>query len=219
MPQLIVVSSLREISPFLEKHCHSEDKAIEQLIEISDKLSVLISGIGVPSLTYNLTRVLCEKKFESVVQVGIAGSYRTSFPPVTLVEISEDAFADVGIDDRGRFLSLKEAGLVDPGKSQFEGERLINRDAGKTGLPLARAITANTVSGSDRIIEQRKMIFDPDIESMEGAAAFYVCFNLKVPVIQVRSVSNMVEPRDKSKWKTIEAITDLNNWIESFVNI
>ena len=219
MSQLIVASSLREISPFLEKHIHSADKSSEQLFKISQNLSVLVSGIGIPPVIYNLTRTLGTNEFDSVLQVGIAGSFRDSFPPLSLVEISEDAFADIGIDDRGRFSPLHEAGLVDPDESPFKGGRLVTNDAGKTGLPLAVAITVNTASGSDLIIEQRKRLFDPDIESMEGAAAFYVCLNQNIPVIQVRSVSNMVEPRDKSRWRTKEAISKLNNWIESFVNI
>ena len=49
-----------------------------------------------------------------------------------------------------------------------------------------------------------------EVESMEGAAVFYVAKMLDIPVLQLRSISNYVEPRDRSSWKIKEAINNLN---------
>jgi futalosine hydrolase len=60
---------------------------------------------------------------------------------------------------------------------------------------------------------QNKMIrekFLPDIESMEGAAFHYVCLQQKNNFLQLRSISNRVGERDKSKWKLKESIENLN---------
>ena len=35
---------------------------------------------------------------------------------------------------------------------------------------------------------------------MEGAAVAHVCAMYKIPVIEMRGVSNIVEDRDRSKW-------------------
>jgi futalosine hydrolase len=53
------------------------------------------------------------------------------------------------------------------------------------------------------------MKYGPSVESMEGAAFFYVCRLQQVNCIQVRAVSNMVKARDRKSWKTSEAIDAL----------
>ncbi len=45
---------------------------------------------------------------------------------------------------------------------------------------------------------------------MEGAALHYVCLQEQIPFVQIRSVSNYVGERDKTKWKMKEAIENLN---------
>ena len=46
---------------------------------------------------------------------------------------------------------------------------------------------------------------------MEGAAVFYVAGMLDIPVIQLRTISNYVEPRNRAAWKIQEAIQVLND--------
>ncbi|HXB92561.1 MAG TPA: hypothetical protein VNU72_09740, partial [Puia sp.] len=52
--------------------------------------------------------------------------------------------------------------------------------------------------------------YDPTVESMEGAALHFVCLLEKVPFLQLRSVSNDVGTRDKSKWDIKKAVARLN---------
>ena len=49
---------------------------------------------------------------------------------------------------------------------------------------------------------------------MEGAAVFKVCKEMKVPCIQIRSISNKVERRNKENWDLDLAISNLNMEIE-----
>ena len=59
--------------------------------------------------------------------------------------------------------------------------------------------------------------FNADIESMEGAAFHYVCLLRKANFVQIRSISNIVGERDKTKWKMKEAIASLNNELEKLI--
>ena len=52
---------------------------------------------------------------------------------------------------------------------------------------------------------------------MEGAAVFYACKMNNVPCLQVRAISNYVEPRNKENWQINLAINNLNNWIINFI--
>ena len=58
----------------------------------------------------------------------------------------------------------------------------------------------------------------PDIESMEGAAVFKVCEEMKIPCIQIRSISNKVEKRNKENWNLDLAISNLNVEVEKIIS-
>lgn len=58
----------------------------------------------------------------------------------------------------------------------------------------------------------------PVVESMEGAAFHYVCLQQQIPFIQLRSISNEIGERDKSKWEMKKAITQLNEKLIDLLN-
>jgi len=60
---------------------------------------------------------------------------------------------------------------------------------------------------------------NPDIETMEGAACMIACKNMGVPCIQIRSISNYIEERNKSNWKIDFAIENLNSELNKFIKI
>jgi futalosine hydrolase len=59
--------------------------------------------------------------------------------------------------------------------------------------------------------------FNPQLESMEGAAVLYVCGREDIPAIQIRAISNYVGVRDRFSWKTEEAITALTKVISGLI--
>ncbi len=219
MNQLIVVSTLKEIQPFLNSFNVSQKSSTSGFIKLSDELELLISGIGSPSTIFTLTKLLSARQYGRIVQVGIAGSYKHDIPLGSIVEVGQDCFADLGIDDNGSFVQLFNTGLSSANEKPFKNGLLVNPGQKNTGFPNVRSITVNTASGSNELIQQRKSYFNPDIESMEGAAAFFVCMQMGIPIMQMRSISNMVEPRNKKAWEMDIAIKNLNNWLMDFVNV
>ena len=75
----------------------------------------------------------------------------------------------------------------------------------------------NTVHGNLQHIMEIKARLNPVVESMEGAAVFYACEQAFIPSLQVRSISNYVEERNKQAWKIGLAIKNLNNWAIEFL--
>ena len=63
--------------------------------------------------------------------------------------------------------------------------------------------------GNERSIAAVVERFNPQVESMEGAAFMSACLIHKVPFAQVRAVSNLVERRNRDAWKMAEAIRNL----------
>lgn len=219
MNQLVIVSTQMEVQPFLYKAGFPAELLLHNPLKLRDNLSLLITGVGSPETIFSLTRLLASNFFDRIIQVGVAGSYNRDFDLGTLVEVGEDCFADLGIDDRGEFKSLFDVGLVAPNQEPYIKGRIINPIQGDSKHQIVRGITVNTTTGSEEIIHKWKELYQPDIESMEGAAALYVCLQYDIPVIQVRSISNYVEPRKRDSWKLDLAIQNLNNWLINFVNI
>jgi len=59
--------------------------------------------------------------------------------------------------------------------------------------------------------EKSREKYHSDIESMEGTAFHYVCLQQKIDFLQIRSISNVVGERDKSRWAIDSAIRNLNS--------
>jgi len=89
------------------------------------------------------------------------------------------------------------------------------------GLPSeifpARGITTNKTNGRESSINELNAKFNAQIESMEGAAVFYVCKWMGIPFREIRAVSNFVEPRDKSAWNIPLALENLKSALLSIL--
>lgn len=191
MAVLLLAATGAEIAPLLPMR----EKAVE----------VLIGGVGILSTAYALTRALSERRYERVIQAGIGGSFRADWPLGTVVEVVADCVADLGAEDRdGRFLDMSALGLG-------EVSWMVNpAPLNWAGIPQTAGITVNKVHGSAASISQARALYpDAGVESMEGAAAFFVCLREGIPFVQLRSISNYVEPRNRAAWEVGLAIREL----------
>lgn len=188
------------------------DSFIKKIKSVFPDIEILITGIGMVKTTYFLTDAILKSKPDFVLNVGICGSFSKNFPIGSLVNVASEEFADFGIDDNGKFIAIREKDKV-----SISGI-LENKWAKKIKLPLVKGITVNTVNGQKKIIEKVVSIFNPDVESMEGAAVFYVCLMNKIPFAEIRSVSNFVAPRDTNKWNKDIAIANLTKALPEIIS-
>jgi len=154
-----------------------------------------------------------------VINAGIAGTFNKSLPLGTVVNVVEDCISELGAEEGENFLSVFELGLTDPDSDPYKGGRLINistesgwlsnNEAVKKLLKV-KAITSNTIRGNIESIARIQRISAAEIESMEGAAFLFACLSEKVSCIQIRSISNLVEERDKSRWNLDLSLKNLN---------
>jgi futalosine hydrolase len=185
-----------------------------------NSVEVLITGIGPVAATYLLTSTLIEKKPHLVIQAGIAGAFSfAELSPGQTVFVKYDAFGDAGMEEKGIFTSIFDAGFAGKNHFPFTDGWLINPHPllNNTSLPVVRSVTINKVSDSMIQKQQLTQNFSPQTETMEGAALHYVCLQQGVPFLQLRSISNEVGERDKSKWKTTEAVEHLNSELQKLL--
>lgn len=183
-------------------------------------IELLIGGIGIMSTAWTLSKwISVNKKPDLAMNVGIAGSYHNQFPVGSVLMPVSDCFADTGIEEGDNFFTLFEAGLAQKDEFPFTDgvikagnsycEKL------KDILNPVDAITVNTSTGSERTKRRLSGKFNPAIETMEGAAFFYVCAKENIPFIALRSVSNMVERRARDKWNIPLAIENMAVTLET----
>jgi futalosine hydrolase len=214
MKILLTAATTFEIEPALQ---FIEKEGLSHQIDVD----VLITGIGPVSATYQLTTAILTKKPTFVIQAGIAGSFNYSDEETgKVVLVKYDAFGDVGMEEKQKFTTVFDAGFAGKNHFPYTDGWLINPHAllNNSLLPVVKSVTINKVS--DSAVQKKQLIdtFFADIETMEGAALHYVCLQQNVPFLQIRSISNEVGERDKSKWKIKEAIANLNNELINVLN-
>jgi futalosine hydrolase len=221
---LIVSATSFEIRPFAGKLTllHPSDDILSQYRYHDNVIDILITGIGMTATAFHTGRQLLRSSYDLVVNAGICGSFESNIQIGTVVNITEEVFSEMGAENKDQFITLFDLGLMDPNDPPFHGGKLVNPANIKseviTGLQNVRGITSNTIHGNMETIRKIKELFRPEVESMEGAAFFYACLSAGVPFYQVRSVSNYVKERDKSKWDVKLALKNLNSTLMNFLN-
>ena len=172
-------------------------------ITSSHSLDYLITGPGMVATAYGLTKILSEKKYDLAINIGLAGSFDRSIKIGEPVYVSEDIFSELGAEDGDDFLDIQKIGL----KSHF----IFHPTADVSGFNIrkVKSITVNTVHGQNSSIEKIQARLNPQTETMEGAAFFFVCEKEKTPAFQIRTISNYVERRNKLSWNIQLAIENL----------
>ncbi|NOU17496.1 MAG: futalosine hydrolase [Bacteroidales bacterium] len=183
-------------------------------------VDVLVTGVGAVPTTFFLTKVV--ENYQLVINIGIAGSYNPIYSIGSVVCINEDTFGDYGIDDRGVFKSLCDVNINAKDEFPFLGDTLNNpwlkNALFEIKLPLVKGVTLSTASGSEEIIRKIKERWNADVETMESASVFYVCRLMDIKFVCLRSISNMVEPRDRSKWDFKNSINNLTHEVRRLIN-
>lgn len=174
----------------------------------------IVTGVGAVATAWALTRYLnSEQRPDLAVNIGIAGSYKNDIRKGEVVIPVSDCFADAGIEERTGFLTLAEAGLQKPYEFPYRAGRLVAENslvsAAPSSLRRVNAVTVGTATGSRETINRISAKYNPDIETMEGAAFFFVCCMEKIPFIALRAISNMVEPRNRGNWDIPLALKNL----------
>ena len=224
MRTLLIVATRKEIQPLLTElqvNKVEEDLYHTTFIHLGE-LDILITGIGIPFAMYHLMNTLSLKKYNLVINAGVCGSFHEDLKIGTLVNVAQEEFADIGIQDRKMFYTFFEKNWIDLDMTPFKKGKLVNEYLPFEGLKKLRqvkSITVNTCHGDEESINIFRKKFSPDVENMEGAAIFYICLQKQIPFAEIRCISNMVEDRDITKWDLPTSIQNLNQYLIETFNI
>ena len=214
MKILLVAATVQEVQPLvsaLSSHTCTEGLGIFNYKE--NEIHVLVTGVGVMQTGYYLGKAFAENEYTQALQIGIAGAFDRKISLEEVVLVSTEKIADLGAEDGVALLSVEEMQLQQPDQYPYkngwlENDLLIMSHA-LNDLKKVRSVTVNKVLGNQSSIDVIRKKYSPDIINMEGAAFFYACLMNRIPFLEMRSISNYAEPRDKSRWKMESAIENL----------
>lgn len=219
MKILIVAATWMEVKLLIDEmeYINEESHFLKQFRLDETEVDILISGIGTTSTTFHLTNALKDNQYQVVINIGIGGSLTSELSIGEVVNVVSEEFADLGIEKKDEFLTLFETGFIDLNEFPFEHGLLKASDSnGLFNLRKVRGITTNKSHGRESTIAEINSKFTAQVESMEGAAVFYVCNWLGISCYEIRAISNYIEPRDSAQWNIPLALENLKT---SLVNV
>jgi futalosine hydrolase len=175
-----------------------------------------ITGVGMLATAVNLSKIIYEQQPDFIIQAGIAGCFDTSISLGKTVLVEEEFLGDLGVTENGKWKDMFDLKLLKSNSKPFKKKGIKNPYISQfqnIGLPIVKGVTVNQISTNKNHIQQLIKKYNPCIETMEGAALHYVCNSYKIPYLQIRSISNYVGERDKTKWKMKLAIDNLNKYL------
>lgn len=184
-------------------------------IDFEEKdIKVLITGIGMVNTAFMMGRYI-NSLYDLVINVGVCGAFDRSLELGQLVHVTKDILSELGAENGDEFLTYDKLNLE--GNHRFSNNLKMSYNV-IDQLKEVKGITVNTVHGNEISIAKVKKIYNPDVESMEGAAFYASCVRVGGDYTQIRAISNYVEKRDKSKWQMPLAIKNLNDFMIELLN-
>jgi futalosine hydrolase len=212
---LVIAATAAEVSPFLNHLEKAWRKTPEGFFEKEGTTMELnVTGVGVVPTMWGVAVSILRNKPDLAINAGIAGALDQSMELGSVYNVISECFGDTGIEQAdGSFSTLFDGGLALPSQPPFQEGRLWNPGAKEMHfLPKVHGITVNKVHGNEESITSFRQQFPfAQVESMEGAAFYYGCLVAGVPFMELRSISNFVEKRNRANWNIPLAIQGLND--------
>ena len=207
---LIVAATEHEVQP-LTKNAHRIND-MYNLYNLWQNTCLLVGGVGQYSTIFHLMNCLQKTGTpQSIINIGICGSYTENHAPENIVQVENDVQGDQLVESPEDWSTWHKAGIVKERQSPLTPSTPPWADALR--LPKVSGLTTDFLTGKMSTIQKRKTFFKADVETMEGAAVFYVAERFNIPALQIRAVSNYVEQREKKHWKLNESISQLNKFV------
>ncbi|HKD98022.1 MAG TPA: futalosine hydrolase [Micromonosporaceae bacterium] len=150
-----------------------------------------------------------DRPYTAMVDLGIAGGFADRAGVGDTVIGTASIAADLGADSPDGFLPLATLGF---GIGALDADPALVARL-RAGLPAAAAapiLSVSTVTGTaERAAELRIRYPDAGAEAMEGFGVASVARMCRVPFVEIRTVSNLVGPRDRAAWRIPDALKAL----------
>jgi len=200
----------------------AERKAILAGLPSGHPVTVAVVGVGPAAAAAVTARLLAlaeagGQPYDAVVSAGIAGGFTGRAGLGDLVLATRSVAADLGAVAPDGFQTLDELGF---GSTVAAVDGPLT-EALRSVLPAAGAgavLTVSTVTGTAESADELAARHpDALAEAMEGYGVGCAAALSAVPFAELRAVSNLVGPRDRSAWRVSDALAALTAAAPAFL--
>jgi futalosine hydrolase len=169
------------------------------------ELRVVRTGVGPVNAAHAVTLAILQEKPSAIVVCGVGGAYPSSGLSIgDVVCAGMECYGDLGASSPTGFLDMKALGFP-----VVESPQLYN-DLPMQLFPAERRVkfvTVSTCTGTDAAADTIAARTGGAVENMEGAAVAHVAHLHRIPVGEIRGISNLVTDRDPQSWRLKDAAT------------
>lgn len=187
----------------------AERDALLKRLSGIQSFDVSLAGVGPAAAAAHTAAKLAAAEYGLVISVGIGGGFSGKADPGGLVVADEIIAADLGVETQEGFQSVDKLGF---GSCRVEVNKALAAEVANalaaTGLPVAvgPVLTVTTATGTAATAAAlAARVPGACAEAMEGYGVAIAAQQFRLPVLEIRAVSNRVGPRDRSAWRMKEA--------------
>ncbi|GAB6989177.1 futalosine hydrolase [Paenibacillus pini] len=191
----------------------AEQAAVLRGLRGSDRFDVLLAGVGPASAAAHTSAALSQSEYSLVISAGIAGGFSEVAPIGSVVIAERIIAADLGAETPDGFSSVDELGF---GSSNIETDNklalMLTSAMAATELTVCcrPILSVSTATGSaERATILQARVSGAGAEAMEGYGVAEAARIHGLPVLEIRTISNAVGPRDRSAWRIGDALASL----------
>ncbi|MFE1177064.1 futalosine hydrolase [Streptomyces sp. NPDC058773] len=176
-------------------------------------LDALAAGVGpaaaaAGTATALTAAALAGRPYDLAVSAGIGGGFAPGAPLGSVVVADAIVAADLGAETPEGFTPVTELGFGTV--AHRPDPALVKAVAAAAGAQAGTVVTVSTVTGSAaRAAELAERHPGVLAEAMEGFGVAEAAAAHGVPVLELRTISNAVGPRDRAAWRIGDALAAL----------
>ncbi|HET6276606.1 MAG TPA: hypothetical protein VFE16_11815 [Candidatus Cybelea sp.] len=177
-------------------------------------VELLVTGVGPVEASCALAAALARRRYDLVVNAGIAGVLNGAAEVGDGVVVADDTMELT--QESGAPLALPDGvELVETARS--DGALVAALRA--RGFAALRGITVAQVTSSERTAHRLAHGRGAQVESMEGFAVLRAAERAGVPAVEVRGISNRCGDRAASGWDFAAGVAGLQRIVETLLEV
>jgi futalosine hydrolase len=182
-----------------------------------DEVDVVAVGVGPVEAALGTARALATKRYDAVINAGIAGGFRERCTVGDAVACSREDYAELGLEDGSAFPLPEGAALI----RHEEADHGLMQPflSGLVPVIVGRGVTSAIVTSTTARALVLAHRFRADVESMEGFSVLRAARVAGVPAVEIRGVSNMIGDRESSGWDFRAGAAAAVATTEAFLNV
>ena len=183
-------------------------------------------GVGKVNAAHSATLMLENYSVDIMILFGIGGSYSGTIGDIAVAE--SESYGDEGVLVKEGWRPMeyicipllkneKEYYNTFPMDMKLAGQAVKAAKEAGFNVNSGNFVTVSQCSGTREAGDMMRERFNSICENMEGAAVAHICALYRIPMIEIRGISNIIENRDVRKWDIQKAASNCNRAVIELV--